>query len=67
MSDTITQTRLSLRLDSYMNDFRHKNPGKDHPLRKAWDTAWQTADAVRLNNALTPELVDDVRIVVKKL
>jgi hypothetical protein len=67
MSDTITQTRLSLRLESYMSDFRHKNPGKDHFLRREWDAAWQTAEAARMKNALTPELDDDVRIVVKKL
>jgi hypothetical protein len=67
MSDTITQTRLSLRLDSYMNDFQRKNPGKEHPSRGEWETVWNAAEAARMNNALTPEMVDDVRIVVNKL
>lgn len=67
MSDTITQTRLSLRLDNYMSDFKRKILGKDHLSRAEWDTAWQAAEVARANNSLTPELVDDVRIVVNKL
>jgi hypothetical protein len=67
MSDTITQNRLSLRLDQYMRDFKQKNPGKDNLSREEWDTAWEAAEHARANNTLTPELVDDVRIAVNKL
>jgi hypothetical protein len=67
MSDTITQARLSLRLDSYMTDFNRKSLKKSGLSRVEWDIAWKAADVARTNNNLTPELVDDVRIVVSKL
>lgn len=67
MNDTITQTRLSLRLDSYMSDFNRKNLKNGDLSREEWNTVWQAADFARMNNNLTPELVDDVRIVVNKL
>ena len=67
MNDTITQTRLSLRLDSYMSDFNRKNLKNGDLSREEWDTVWKAADFARTNNNLTPELVDDVRIVVNKL
>jgi hypothetical protein len=67
MSDTITQTRLSLRLDLYLRDYTKKNVRKDHLSREEWDTVWKAADVARTNNNLTPELVDDVRIALNKL
>ena len=67
MNDTITQSRLSLRLERYLDDFKRKNPGKEHPFREEWETVWNAAEAARLKSILTPELVDDVRIVVMKL
>lgn len=67
MSDTITQMRLSLRLDKYISDFKQKNPGKDDLSREEWDTALNAAEVARTNNTLTPQLIDDVRIVVNKL
>lgn len=62
MSDTITQRRLSLRLDMYMSDYNRKDIRKNNFLRKEWDTVWKAANAARTENELTPELVDDVRI-----
>jgi len=67
MSDTITQTRLSLRLENYMSDFERKNLSNDHLSSAEWDTAWKAADDARANKTLTPELVDDVRLAVNKL
>jgi hypothetical protein len=67
MNDTITQTRLSLRLDAYLSNYKEKNIRKDHPSRKEWDTVWKAADVARMNDNLTPELVDDVRIALNKL
>jgi hypothetical protein len=67
MDDTITQNRLSLRLEKYMSDFAQKNLGKDHLSRAEWETVWNAAESARTNKTLTPELVDDVRRVVNKL
>lgn len=67
MSDPITQMRLSLRLDKYISDFKQKNLGKDDLSREEWDTARNAAEAARTNSNLTPQLIDDVRIVVHKL
>lgn len=67
MSDTITQRRLSLRLDTHMSNYKRKNVRENNLLRKEWDTVWKTADAARTQNKLTPELVDDVRLVLNKL
>lgn len=67
MNDTITQTRLSLRLDSYMSGYQRKMVRKDTLSRAKWDTAWKAADNARVNNILTPELVDDVRIALNGL
>lgn len=67
MSDTITQTRLALRLDAYMSDFQKKH-GREDPLsRKEWDTVWKAADFARTQDALTPELVENVRLALDKL
>lgn len=67
MSDTITQTRLSTRLDTYLREYTEKNVSKDHFHKDEWDIVWQVAAVARTNNTLTPELVDDVRIALKKL
>ncbi|HEY0753071.1 MAG TPA: hypothetical protein VGD98_03850 [Ktedonobacteraceae bacterium] len=67
MSDTLTQARLARRLDGYMGDFRRRNPAREHPSRSEWESVWKTAETARMNNALTPELVDDVRVAVNKL
>ena len=67
MSDTITQTRLSMRLERYLSDYTTKNARNDTLSREEWDTVWQVADVARTQNTLTPELVDDVRLALKKL
>ena len=67
MSDTITQTRLSLRLDLYLRDYTEKSARKDHLSREQWEIAWKVAAVARTNKTLTPELVGDVRVALKKL
>jgi hypothetical protein len=67
MNDTITQTRLSMRLDAYLREYRGKHIRRDAFSSAEWDTAWQVADVARTRNMLTPELVDDVRNVLKQL
>jgi hypothetical protein len=67
MSDTITQTRLAMRLDVYLRDYTGKKVTRDRRYRKEWDHAWRVADGARLQNTLTPELVDDVRVALQKL
>jgi hypothetical protein len=67
MNDTITQTRLSMRLDAYLREYTGKKVSKDHLYREEWDMVWQVADIARTKSTLTPELIDDVRIVLKKL
>jgi hypothetical protein len=67
MNDTITQARLSLRLDAYLSNYKKKNVRKDNPSREEWDTVWEAADVARTENNLTPELVDNVRLVLNKL
>ena len=66
MSDTITQTRLSMRLDSYLREYTAKNVRRDALFKEEWDTVWQVADVARTQNVLTPELVDDVRQSLEK-
>jgi len=66
MSDTITQTRLSMRLDNYLSGYKGKNIGNDNLYRKEWDAVWKIADIARANSSLTPEIVDDVRIVLNR-
>ena len=65
MSDPITQNRLSMRLERYLSDSTKKDI--DSLSRKEWDTVWHIADDARMDNCLTPELVDDVRIALNKL
>lgn len=67
MSEIITQSRLSIRLDAYLKEYTGKHTGRDALSKAAWDTAWHIADGARTQNTLTPELVDDVRKALKKL
>ena len=67
MSDIITQKRLSMRLDIYLSDYTGKKVKKDKLYSTEWDKVWKVADVARLQNNLTPELVDDVRVVLNKL
>jgi uncharacterized protein YjaG (DUF416 family) len=67
MSDTITQTRLSMRLATYLSAHAEKNVKNDNVHKQEWDTAWNIADLARANSELTPEIVDDVRIALNKL
>ena len=67
MSDTITQTRLSMRLDAYLREYTGKNVRRDALSKAEWNRVWRAADLARTQNTLTPELVDDVRKALKKL
>jgi len=67
MNDSITQTRLSMRLDAYLREYAGKNKRSDALSSAEWDTVWQVADVARTQKMLTPELVDDVRKVLKQL
>lgn len=67
MINTITQIRLSMRLDAYLREYREKNVRRDALSKVEWDTVWQVADVARTQNTLTPELVDDVRQALEKL
>ena len=67
MSDSITQTRLSMRLDMYLSDYTKKSVRTDPLSKKEWDTVWKAADVARTQQTLTPELVDDVRLALQKL
>ena len=67
MSDTITQTRLSMRLDTYLSKYTEKNVRNDNIRNKEWDAAWKIANFARANSNLTPEIVDDVRMALNKL
>lgn len=67
MSDLITQTRLAMRLDTYLSAYAGKNVINDAARKKEWDSAWKIADLARANNDLTPEIVDDVRVALNKL
>ena len=67
MSDTITQMRLSMRLDTYLREYTARNVRGDALFKEEWDTVWQVANVARTQNVLTPELVDDVRKALKKV
>ena len=67
MSDNITQQRLSMRLDIYLSDYTGKKVKIDTLHCAEWNKVWRVADVARLQNTLTPELVDDVRVVLNKL
>jgi hypothetical protein len=66
MSDNITQQRLSMRLDTYLSDYTDKKAKKDTLHSAEWNKVWKVADVARLQNTLTPEIVDDVRVVLNK-
>jgi hypothetical protein len=67
MSDTITQTRLSMRLDIYLSDYEGKHIENDNCWKQEWDVAWKIAALARAKSELTPAMVDDVRIALNKL
>ncbi len=67
MSDSITQMRLSMRLERYRREYTGKSVSRNSYSREMWETAWQVADIARINQTLTPALVDDVRIALNKL
>jgi hypothetical protein len=67
MSETITQTRLSLRLDMYLSEYEGKHVRTDNLSRQEWETVWEAANVARTQHTLTPELVDDVRKALQKL
>jgi hypothetical protein len=67
MSDNITQQRLSMRLNLYLSDYTGKKVNKDTLSSAEWIKVWRIADVARLQNTLTPELVDDVRVVLNTL
>ena len=67
MIDNITQQRLSMRLDIYLSDYTGKKVKKDKLHSAEWNKVWRVADVARLQNTLTPELVDDVRVVLNTL
>lgn len=67
MNDTITQMRLSMRLDRYQKDSQEKIARKDPVSRREWDRVWNAADVARTQKNLTPELVDNVRLACNKL
>lgn len=67
LSDVITQTRLSMRLDAYLSTYTQKHAHDTTFPRDKWDTAWEAARVARSANTLTPEIVDDVRIALNRL
>ena len=67
MSDSITQQRLSMRLDLYLSEYTGKKVKKETLSSAEWKKVWRIADVARLQNTLTPELVDDVRVVLHTL
>ena len=67
MSDSITQQRLSMRLDLYLSEYTGKNVNKETLSRAEWKKVWRRANVARLQHTLTPELVDDVRVVLHTL
>jgi hypothetical protein len=56
-----------MRLDTYQSEYRKKNVRNDNVCKKEWDAVWKIADFARANSNLTPEIVDDVRMVLHKL
>ncbi len=67
MSGTITQMRLSMRLDNYLREYKGKIVRNATRSKGEWEKVWQIADIARMNNTLTPELVDDVRVALNSL
>ena len=56
-----------MRLDSYLREYKGKNVRQVGLSKEEWDNVWQLADIARINTTLTPELVDDVRVVLHSL
>ena len=67
MSDSITQMRLAMRLDTYQREYTVKNVRKDTLYKEEWDIVWQAATVARTDSTLTPEIVDDVRKALQML
>ena len=67
MSDTITQQRLSMRLDILCERLYRKESQKATLDSAEWNKIWRVADVARIENTLTPEIVDDVRVVLHTL
>ena len=67
MSASITQLRLSMRLDLYLSEYTGKKVKKETLSSAEWKKVWKIADVARLQHNLTPELVDDVRVVLHTL
>ena len=66
LTDIINQTRLAMRLDRYLEKRAETHGRKNIATEGEWNTAWDAADDARMHKNLTPELVDDVRIVLHK-
>jgi hypothetical protein len=56
-----------MRLDLYLSEYTGKNVKKETLSSAEWNKVWRIADVARLQNNLTPELVDDVRVVLNTL
>jgi len=56
-----------MRLDTYLSDYTGKKVKKETLSSAEWNKVWRVAEVARLHNNLTPELVDDVRVVLSKL
>jgi hypothetical protein len=59
--------RLSMRLDLYLSKYTGKKVKKETPSSAEWEKVWRVADVARQQHTLTPELVDDVRVVLHTL
>jgi len=67
MSDTVTQIRFSMRLERYLREYTEKNVRRDRLSKAEWEKVWQLANIAHTHKILTPELVDEVRIALRKL
>jgi hypothetical protein len=56
-----------MRLDMYMSNYKEMKLRKETLSSEQWDTVWKAAEVARVQNNLTPELVDNVRIALNKL
>jgi hypothetical protein len=56
-----------MRLDAYLREYTEKHVRRNAHSKAEWNAVWHIAEVARTHNTLTPELVDDVRIVLKKL
>ncbi len=67
MSDSITQMRLSMRLDTYLEEYAGKGVRRDALSNGEWETVMQVAEGARTQNTLTPAIIDDVRKALRNL